>query len=181
MTTPAKTLHKRLKRLDRTWYQGRSFVHWSMTIADRRTGWLTPSFHEIFRDTVFHASARHFLCAPVYCLMPDHWHLLWIGLDPRADQLEATAWMRRKVNSALGPFELQDRAFDHVLREKDREKGAFATVAHYILANPVRANLAGDWRDWPYSGTVFPGYPEIDPGKEYFWENFWKAFERQSR
>ena len=81
MPAPANTDHKRLKRLDRAWYRGRSFVHWSMTMADRRTGWLTSSF----------------------------------------------------------------------------------------------------WEDWAYSGTVFPGYPEMDPRKKYFWENFWKAFERQSR
>lgn len=171
----------RLRRLAPGFYQGHACVHWSMTIEKRATGWLDASFHDTFRNALFHASARHFLAAPTYCLMPDHVHLLWIGIDPRADQREGCSFLRRRVNQALDPFRLQDQPFDHVLREKDRERNAFAAVAHYILANPVRAGLAERWQDWPFAGAVFPGYPALDPRKHHFWPNFWKAFERQSR
>jgi len=39
--------------------------------------------------------------------------------------------------------------YDHVLR--DEEDGM--AVAHYIIANPVRAGLCDDVRAYPYSGS----------------------------
>ena len=113
--------------------------------------------------------------------MPDHFHLLWLGIDPRADQLAALEGLRRKFNRISKTVALQDQAFDHVLREQDRHRDAFRTVAHYILANPMRSGLVETWEEWPFSGAVFPGYPDLNPRKRHFWENFWKAFEKQSR
>jgi hypothetical protein len=40
--------------------------------------------------------------------------------------------------------------YDHVIKEKANIK----TQAHYILDNPVRKGIVGDWRDYPYSGSV---------------------------
>jgi hypothetical protein len=43
----------------------------------------------------------------------------------------------------------------------------------YVLANPERADLVKDWRDWRYLGAVAAGYPDTDPRAEGWYERFW--------
>ena len=67
-----------------------------------------------------------------------------------------------------------------MLRESERERGAFPDVVNYVLQNPLRKGLAEGSTDWPYCGACFPGYPKLHPRQAYFWENFWKAVNEQS-
>ena len=73
-------------------------------------------------------------------------------------------------------WSLQVQAHDHVLREEERKRGAFASVCFYVMANPVRAGLVEREPDWPFGGTMIPGYPELHPMQEDFWELFWKLY-----
>jgi len=168
-----------LKRLDSEFYNGICYVHWTMCIQDSKTGWLDQELHAAVRDALTHALAREFLCCPAYCLMPDHGHFLFVGYDRRSRQRMAVRWFREAWNERLPDgFQLQHQAYDHVLREEDRKRDAFSTVAFYILNNPVRTDLVEHWQAWPYSGALFPGYPHLDPRKDYYWVNFWKAYEK---
>ena len=167
-----------LKRLDSSFYEGISYVHWTMSLKNQATGWLNEEHHSALREICQHALAREFMCCPAYCLMPDHGHFLFLGYDVRSDQRSAVRWMRREWNQLLAPQKLQHQPFDHVLREEDRSRDAFANVAGYILRNSERAGLVKDWRDWPYAGALFPGYPKLDPRKVHFWEDFWKAYHK---
>ena len=164
-----------LKRLGASFYQGISYVHWTMSLKNQATGWLDESHHAALRQICLHALAREFLCCPAYCLMPDHGHFLWVGYDCRARQPAAVRWMRHEWNQRLSPMQLQHQPYESVLREEDRSRNAFADATAYILRNPERAGLVDDWRDWPFSGALFPGYPKLDPRKVRFWEDFWKA------
>jgi REP element-mobilizing transposase RayT len=171
--------HTRLKRLDATFYRGRAYVHWTLTLNDRQTGWLNAMHHQALRAILFHTCARFYLTCPTYCLMPDHGHFLFVGLDQRADQLAALTWMRRSWNALLQPYILQNQAYDQVLRESDREREAFGAVASYILHNPVRKELVDTWQQWDYSGAILPGYPKLNPRSIHFWKNYWNAYLRQ--
>ncbi len=75
-----------LPRLAPEFYRGHAFVHWTLTIAQRRTGWLTPAFFHTWQLTILHACARYRLACPVYVLMPDHVHALLLGLNGLSDQ-----------------------------------------------------------------------------------------------
>ncbi|MCA1809304.1 MAG: hypothetical protein LC725_07650 [Lentisphaerae bacterium] len=170
----------RMKRLSKAWYCGHAFVHWNMTIVDRRTGWLTPEFHVAFREMQFHALARHGIMCLVYCLMPDHLHLLWAGLEQGSDQDLAARFFRRFVNRALPEgVELQRQPWDVVLREADRERGALTKTAFYIAENPVRKNLVADARDWVYRGAQAAGYPALDVCDADYGEKIWKIYDRE--
>ncbi|MEX1120004.1 MAG: hypothetical protein WEB60_14550 [Terrimicrobiaceae bacterium] len=70
---------------------------------------------------------------------------------------------------------LQRQAYDHVLRKAECEHKAFAKVAEYILANPIRAGLLGDASQWPFAGCLVPGYPSLDPHASDYWNSFWLA------
>ncbi|MDF1751547.1 MAG: hypothetical protein P1U89_02110, partial [Verrucomicrobiales bacterium] len=72
-----KPSRKGLKRLDDSFYQGENWVHWNMTINHRAAGWLSDSLHLQLREAMLHTLVRYQLTCPVYCLMPDHGHLLW--------------------------------------------------------------------------------------------------------
>jgi putative transposase len=167
-----------LKRLDDSFYEGVSYVHWTMSLKEQSTGWLDAAHHLQLREICNHALAREFVCCPAYCLMPDHGHFLLVGYDHRAKQRLAVRWLRREWNELLSPSELQHQPYDNVLREADRARDAFADAAIYILRNPERAGLVEDWRNWAFSGAVFPGYPRLDPRKEFFWDDFWKVYHK---
>ena len=196
----------RLPRLPREYYQGDAFVHWTLSTHDRATGWLTEKFHAQFRELMLHAAAREGLFCPAYCLMPDHLHLVWLGLRLDTDQMNAMSFLRtylepalvgddarsrsvgHDVRSASGDSQndssprrlqtvkFQPQAHDNVLREKEREHGAFAKVCFYILNNPVAAELVSRPEDWNFCGAVIPGYPTLHPLAADFWEKFWKLY-----
>jgi hypothetical protein len=106
--------------------------------------------------------------------MPDHLHLVWMGMRRESDQLNAMRFLRRQLAPTLEPHKFQHQAHDHVLREDERKRGAFARVCFYVLANPIRGKLVTKAEDWPFSGVVVPGYPTLHPMQEDFWEKFWK-------
>jgi REP element-mobilizing transposase RayT len=122
-----QTEHDYLRKLPAEYYRGQAYVHWSMTIEDRKTGWLVPIFYYKFREILTHAMFRYGLTCPIYCCMPDHFHLLRIGITDRSDQRNAAKFFRVQLNPVLEKFgvRLQQQPYDHVLREA---KIGFASV-----------------------------------------------------
>jgi len=177
------TIHRgRMRRLPPDYYRGTAIVHWSMTVAQRRTGWLTPLFHARFREVHLHALSRFSLVSLVYCLMPDHLHLLWAGLACESDQNRGVRFFRAHLNRLLAGSgcSLQKQAWDLVLLGKDVERGAVEELARYIVENPVRSGLAANSHDWPHSGCQAPGYPDLDWRDETFRERLWKVYHRET-
>lgn len=168
---------ERLPRLGAEFYRGRAIVHWTMAMENRATGWLDARFHTGLKLALVHVCARYGLACPVYCLMPDHAHFLLAGLREDSDQRAGMRMLRREFGKLLPEgFSLQRQAHDHVLREKERERGALETMAGYVLQNPERAGLVERWEEYAFCGAIVAGYPSLDPRREKFWESFWLAF-----
>jgi putative transposase len=165
-----------LPRLDREFYQGDAVVHWTLTVFNQGTGWLNGPFHLKFRELLLHAAAREGLLCPVYCLMSDHIHLVWMGLRRDTDQKNGMAFLRTYLEPLLSPHQFQPQAHDRVLREEERKRNAFAKVCFYILDNPVRAGLVKEPLAWPFCGGIVPGYPKLNPLDEGYWQKFWKLY-----
>ncbi|MBI5767864.1 MAG: hypothetical protein HZA93_08705 [Verrucomicrobia bacterium] len=166
-----------LPRLAPEHYRGRAFVLWTPTIENRATGWLTPTFHHQWQLMLLHACARYELLCPACVLMPDHAHLIWLGLnDHGSDQRLAIEFLRKNLRPYLAPADWQHQAHDHVLTEDERERGTFLATAIYVLENPVRAGLVPRREAYPYLGCCVPGYPELDPRLPDFWERFWRCY-----
>ena len=163
-----------LPRLPDEYYQGDSVVHWTLTVFDRASGWLSDSFHALFRELMLHAAAREGLFCPAYCLMPDHLHLVWMGLWLETNQLNGMAFLRTHLEPALTPAKFQPQAHDHVLRAEQRRKNAFAQACRYDLNNPLRAGLATRPEAWKFNGAVVPGYPQLHPLEAAYWPLFWE-------
>jgi len=161
-----------LPRLDNACYRGQAYVHW-------RTGWLIPAFYYKFRELLTHAAFRYSLICPIYCLMPDHIHLLWIGVDDRTDQLKASKYFRKQVGGPLAVlgFKFQHQPYDRVLREDEKIESAFVDLVEYIARNPERKSLVpiDCYRDYKYTGCLVPGYPELTLWQANFWPRFWRT------
>src|ERR1051326_1156842 len=114
-----------LPRLPREYYQGDAVIHWTLPIFDRASGWLSDSFHALFRELMQHAAAREGLICPTYCLMPDHLHLVWMGLRLDTDQLTGMAFLRTYLEPALAPAKFQPHPHDHAFAAEPGRKKPF--------------------------------------------------------
>ncbi|MDB6117551.1 MAG: hypothetical protein JWO08_1332 [Verrucomicrobiaceae bacterium] len=168
--------HGHLPRLPESAYQGKVVVHWSFTVHQRRLGWLSPSFHDTFRWVLLHGCARYEMGCLIYCLMPDHIHLLVAGWTNEADQMLFVRFVRRHLNPLLlqAGVEGQKQPYDHVLRKDDRDRYGVESVAGYIAENPVKAGLVTLRQEWPFTGSVLPGYPELHPHMKDYWFRYWR-------
>jgi REP element-mobilizing transposase RayT len=172
--------HDYLRRLSPEAYRGRAYVHWSMTIDGRKKGWLIPILYYKFREVLTHAAFRYSFCCPIYCLMPDHMHLLWVGFNEASDQLRGARFFRTHMNPVLKKLgaEFQLQPHDHVLRDDERQADAFENVVEYIARNPERAGLVAvdAYKTYPYTGCLLPGYPTLSLWQPDFWPLFWRIY-----
>src|SRR6185436_4044230 len=140
--------------------------------------WLSDGFHLRFRELMLHTAIRENLYCPSYCLMPDHLHLVWMGLKLETDQLNGMRFLRTYLGPALAPARFQPQAHDRVLRAEQRRKNAFAGACRYILENPVTAGLVERADEWKFSGAIVPGYPTLQPMQPDYWPKFWKLYSK---
>jgi len=174
---PRSSFSHYLPRLRREFYQADAVVFWTMPLARRAAGWLSPASHAVFRELMLHAAAREGLLCPAYCLMPDHLHLVWMGLRLDSDQRNGIKFLRAQLGLALQPARFQHQAHDHVLTPEERQRSAFSgACADYVLLNPFQARLVTEPAAWPYLGTVVPGYPRAFPFAHGFWQWFWERY-----
>jgi hypothetical protein len=166
-----------LPRLLRSFYEADAVVFWTMPVACRAEGWLDARFHAAFREIMLHAAAREGLLCPAYCLMPDHAHLVWMGLRSQTDQRNGIKFLRTQLGPHLRPARFQHQAHDHVLTQPERERAAFSLAcSDYVLLNAWKAGLASEPSAWPYLGAVIPGYPSASPFAAGYWEWFWRRY-----
>jgi putative transposase len=90
----------------------------------------------------------------VYCVMPDHVHLVVEGLTAEADLRRFISAAKQRTGFDFG-CERRERLwqkgwFDRVLR---REEDTL-DVCRYVAANPVRARLAATLPDYPHLGST---------------------------
>ena len=176
---PPKIFPKILPRLPPEYYLGDAVVFWTFTTFDRHTGWLDDKFHTTFRELMLHTLVREKLICPIYCLMPDHLHFIWMGCSPTSDQKKAVAFFRTHFELELKPAKFQTQAHDHVLRAEERRKNAFAKICHYTAENPVRADLTNSRLKLGPHRLPHPRLPKASPLRlQTFWDKFWKIYHK---
>ncbi|MEM9943767.1 MAG: hypothetical protein AAF939_19545, partial [Planctomycetota bacterium] len=98
--------------------------------------------------------------------MPDHIHMVWIGIDDQSDQLKASKYFRKQLGIPLGKLglSLQHQAYDRVLRENDRQESDLQGLVEYIARNPERAGIVAvdGYQNYPYTNCLIPGHPELE-------------------
>ena len=85
-----------------------------------------------------------------FVLMPDHLHWL-VQLGDDAEISKVIGRVKSLIARRLGGAVWQPGFYDHALR-KDED---IAAVAHYIVANPLRAGLVSTLGDYPHWDTIW--------------------------
>ncbi len=111
------------------------------------------------------AAAETHVAIVAYCFMPDHVHLLVLGMGDDSDvrrfirlakQYSGHAYSNRYARRLW-----QRLAYERVLRSGE----AVDVAARYILWNPVRAGLVKNAEDYPFSGSRTHDVKDLlDPG-----------------
>ena len=167
----------RLKNFD---YKGPLAAHLVFVTRQRSGVFANDEAAEICLAAMNEAAQKHRATIHAYCLMPDHMHLLWIGILPESDQRLAARFFRKQLNPILEKLgaRFQQQPHDHVLTEDERERSAFENVVEYIARNPERAQLVPEngFREYAYTGCLVPGYPELKLWQPGFWDRFWRIY-----
>ncbi|HEU5124111.1 MAG TPA: hypothetical protein VFW05_08620 [Verrucomicrobiae bacterium] len=108
--------------------------------------------------------------------MPDHIHLVWMGMQRDTDQKNGMKFLREHLAPKLQPHRFQHQAHDHVLRAEQRRRNVFARICFYIIDNARKDGLVGHPEGWQFFGAIIPGYPTMHPLKDDFWPKFWKLY-----
>ena len=98
---------------------------------------------------------QRFECTcPIYCFMPDHIHLILSGQSKAARPKAAADAFKCKWTEYLKDHnfreDMQKDYFDHIIRKRDDWK----EQVWYVAANPVRAGIVTDWREYPFTGSI---------------------------
>jgi len=91
----------------------------------------------------------------VYCLMPNHLHLLLAPLDKETSVSEFIGAFKSKTTRIAWDFGFsgklwQGRFHDRIVRKREDLK----TIGQYLLDNPVRKGLSIKWQDYKYLGII---------------------------
>src|SRR5512137_1998805 len=116
----ARDVRERPHRLPRWEYQGRVVVAFTLCVQDRVRLFESDETIESFVAVLADVCARRGCCVPIYCFMPDHLHVLTMGLTGSSDGWQAMVEFKQRTGYWLTknrPFVAWQRSFfDHVLR-----------------------------------------------------------------
>ncbi len=134
----------------------RYFVRFDKALdtAVQGNDWLRQSaVADVVRSAMHHYDGTGY-SLHAYCIMPNHVHMLVTALPGNRPfcviMKSLKGYTARKANALLnrtGQSFWQPESYDHVVRHADE----FQRITTYILNNPIKAGLAKDWFDWPYS------------------------------
>jgi REP element-mobilizing transposase RayT len=137
----------------------RLFGRWDVALATSRQGprWLADSCIAALIAESLHYRDGQVYTLYAFCVMPNHVHLICTPLE-KADgtyhSLTAILhslkrYTAREANRILGRQGTfwQQESYDHVVRDE----GEFERIVLYVLNNPVKAGLASNWEEWPWS------------------------------
>lgn len=136
----------------------RHFAKWDQYL-DTNTNepqWLGNPEIALIVKNAFHYFDKISYDLVAYCVMPNHFHLVIDTSDEVNYSKPLYAIMHslksftgneaNKVLGRKGTF-WQEESYDHIIRDAREFKNTIA----YTLENPVKAGLAKDWEQFPFS------------------------------
>jgi putative transposase len=116
---------------------------------------------ELVHAQFLRAAAAEQFAIPAYCFMPDHAHLLAVGVSDTSDGRRFMHQAKQRsgfhYKKQFGAPLWQRYGFEHVLRDNEDT----LRVTRYILANPVRAGLVKSAHEYPFGGSMTMRLEEI--------------------
>ena len=145
-------LPNRLRRLRGFAYLGPHRYSLTFCAHDRQSLFDNHELACCVRQQILRSATEDGYVVTVYCIMPDHMHLLVEGSDESAKLSDfvkrAKQYSGFHGKNLIGGPVWQTGFFERVLRENDDTRALVA----YILDNPVRAHLVARVQDYPHIG-----------------------------
>lgn len=133
----------------------------------RQSGLADAEVVDAFVPIFERACEPHGCLVPLYCVMPDHLHIVIRGQHDNSAPKRVMEAFKRDSGMWLAahrPGIVWQKDFhDRILRYNETS----ATIRYFAL-NPVRAGLAEDINAWPFTGTI--GYDLNEVLQDAFWE-----------
>jgi REP element-mobilizing transposase RayT len=145
-------MHEKSHRLSRVCYRGFVAVAYTacLRLAVGRT--LDDELRRLIEVTLWESATKHDSSIPAWCLMPDHVHVIYQGKSVKSDTWKAIVGFKQRTGFWLAKHRpeivWQKDFYDHVIRSDE----SLETHVMYIVTNPVRAGVVGNWWEYPYLG-----------------------------
>jgi REP element-mobilizing transposase RayT len=144
----------RPQRIPNYGYFGVQRYFLTMCTNHRAEHFKDPEAVHIVITALTQTAVDHAFTIVIYCVMPDHLHLLVDGEHDGAD-FQAFVKMSKqragwRFKQRYGTSLWQNGYYERVLRNEESTE----SVVSYIVANPVRKGLVEDPRDYPYWGSM---------------------------
>ena len=142
-------------------YIGRKSVAFTACLKKRHRELNDPEIVSSLVSILQEAVESQECSVPIYTFMPDHVHILMLGMAPESnlkvamDQFKAKAGWWTYLNRPYVKW--QEGYWDHIVRAFE---GSDAQ-ARYIAGNPCRAGLCQDVFAWPYTGSIGHDLKEV--------------------
>ena len=120
---------------------------------ERREIFVTAARVDLVMLQILRAAGDCDMAVITYCFMPDHLHLL---IEGQQDDSDALRFIHRakQFSGFYSRKEFRERLWQRYGFERTlRDEHATLSVARYILENPVRAGIARNAADYPFSGS----------------------------
>ncbi len=122
-----------------------------------QTPFIKKQINRMVIDILHETGTTYFCNIYVYCLMPDHLHLLLSTKKEGHSVLKFIERFKGKTTNKSWTVGWrgalwQPGFYDRALRQEDDLR----KIAQYILENPVRKGLSKSPQDWPWSGMITP-------------------------
>lgn len=144
---------RKTNRLAQPSYRGPRLYFVTICAENRKGAFDRPDLIAQLLAVLQKQCKTHLFDVYAYCFMPDHMHLLLVGLSERSELqglIRAFKGESAAVARECGVRNLWQKGFyDHVVRSGKN----LGDVASYIFDNPVRAGLVKQFTEWPYSGS----------------------------
>lgn len=164
--------HKNI-RFAKTHYLGQRWYFVTICCHENRPVFVDARRANRLIETLRQQAAANQFAVHAFCVMPDHFHALVLGLDEASDLLLFVRRIKlattREFCRASKRSLWQKKFYDHVLRPGDSPE----RVATYIWMNPVRKGLCRSVSEYPYCGSFVLDWKE-PPAAVQPWLPPWK-------
>jgi len=148
-------------RLDLSCYTGHVRASFTVCIKNRKRVFTNSHIVENFTNILDESIKRHSCINWVYLFMPDHFHFILEGASLDANTWKAVVLFKKRTgywfSKNMPEVQWQKDFFDHLHRKECDLKDHI----YYILDNPVRGKIVGNWEDYPYKGSLNLNLHEI--------------------
>lgn len=147
-----KVVRENSHRLPKEYYRGKILVAFTVCMVDRTPFWINEEKFSTIANFLNESFELYQVRPLVYCLMPDHLHVVAQGISEESDlwrtivrfKQRSSFWLHQNFSKSCWQKDFHDRII--------RNNSELTQKINYILANPVRAGLVQQWNEYPFIG-----------------------------